>query len=472
LIEKLQLKVLTTQFTLISSPPSTGKSSLLKLFLNKYKYPFKFVQCVDNMDPFELFKKATGIDLASEKIDDTIPKGTRTMVIIDDAHCFYGNQLFWTSLLKHLPSWIDANYRVSFIVSATHNISFFSSSPEGFNAIPKISNEDLKLSIKESYEAIELTFRKKFFSLSNIVKDFIVNQCGGVIGAVVLSVVMIADKFAQHIPTETDILHYLCSGDFMNFLSRVFGTFRGRVLPEFQVFLSDFMMGSLESVNDTSEHEVQVIALEKMGVLVRDQKGVVSFASPLANRYYTHFLFPNRPIECPQTIEELVAITIGNMSSTLLTKSTHSSRFPKETIFQHEFMSGLAKSLPVEHHICPELSHIFPSTRGGAASLPSSETVEGAIDFYINGELHWGLELLVNGDRVKEHLNRFETDGKYFPFGMSDYRVIDFRLGDPTKSKIVLCEKRITVFFQQNDFTTCTCMFGTTPEKRQINLLP
>jgi hypothetical protein len=237
LIEKLKLKVLATQFTLISSPPSTGKSSLLKLFLNKYKYSFKFVQCVDNMDAFELFKKATGIDLNSEKIDDTITKNERTMVIIDDAQCFYGNQLFWTSLLKHLPSWLGDNYKVSFIVSATHNISFLSSSPEGFNTIPKISNVDLKLSIEESYEVIELTFRKNHFSLSNAVKDFIVNQCGGVIGAVVISVVMIADKFAQHVPTETDILHYLCSGDFISCLSRVFGTFRDRVLPEFQVFL-------------------------------------------------------------------------------------------------------------------------------------------------------------------------------------------------------------------------------------------
>jgi len=39
----------------------------------------------------------------------------------------------------------------------------------------------------------------------------------------------------------------------------------------------------------------------------------------------------------------------------------------------------------------------------------------------------WGFELLRDGDRVGEHLNRFGPGGRYTELALKDYRVIDFQ---------------------------------------------
>ncbi|KAF8437406.1 hypothetical protein BGX38DRAFT_1211648, partial [Terfezia claveryi] len=37
----------------------------------------------------------------------------------------------------------------------------------------------------------------------------------------------------------------------------------------------------------------------------------------------------------------------------------------------------------------------------------------GYLDFYVNGDLNWGIELLREGDRMKQHAKRFIEDGAY-----------------------------------------------------------
>jgi hypothetical protein len=43
-----------------------------------------------------------------------------------------------------------------------------------------------------------------------------------------------------------------------------------------------------------------------------------------------------------------------------------------------------------------------------------SGSVSGEIDFYLNGKLRWGIELLVGGDGIGEHLSRFRQLGSTF----------------------------------------------------------
>jgi len=112
-------------------------------------------------------------------------------------------------------------------------------------------------------------------------------------------------------------------------------------------------------------------------------------------------------------------------------------------------MQSLALCTPAGCLICPELSQTFP-TSGNIG-----EEIAGEIDFYLNGLLKWGIELLVKGRGISEHLDRFSPSGKYYPLNVKDYAVVDFRPGDVTDIK--RNPKRITVFFA-SDFSVCECI--------------
>ena len=118
--------------------------------------------------------------------------------------------------------------------------------------------------------------------------------------------------------------------------------------------------------------------------------------------------------------------------------------------------------------ICPELSKIFPDT----TNPNTQQAIPGAIDFYLNSSLRWGIELLVNGDGIGEHINRFTPpDGKYAALALSDFIVVDFRrnpTGQPTN--ISKHQKRVTVFFKKDDYSIANCIFGEELNVVQINL--
>jgi hypothetical protein len=98
--------------------------------------------------------------------------------------------------------------------------------------------------------------------------------------------------------------------------------------------------------------------------------------------------------------------------------------------------------------------------------------IAGEIDFYLNGSLRWGIELLVNGSSIGEHLSRFsEPHGKYLPLGVNDYAIVDFRRnmsGQPTK--VTKKPNRISVFFKNDDYSVAQCLFGEDTAAIEISL--
>jgi hypothetical protein len=156
------------------------------------------------------------------------------------------------------------------------------------------------------------------------------------------------------------------------------------------------------------------------------------------------------------------------MSSTNLAKSVKSSDyFPKDAVFQHEFYAALSSILPPSYFICPELSHVFPEEQ----QIDNHENIAGKVDFYINGKVRWGIELLIQGDAISEHVNRFAAEGNYAPLCVSDYIIIDFRRtvsGNP--SNVASFEKRLLVFFKRGSFSSCKCIFGLDSKIFEVQL--
>ncbi|KAF8445468.1 hypothetical protein BGX38DRAFT_1194658, partial [Terfezia claveryi] len=50
----------------------------------------------------------------------------------------------------------------------------------------------------------------------------------------------------------------------------------------------------------------------------------------------------------------------------------------------------------------------------------------GYLDLYVNRDLNWGIELLREGDHMKQHARRFIKDGAYAVIPLKEWVVIDF----------------------------------------------
>ena len=131
-------------------------------------------------------------------------------------------------------------------------------------------------------------------------------------------------------------------------------------------------------------------------------------------------------------------------------------------------MEGLVSFTPPNCSICPELSKIFP----GPSNSNPQQKIAGEIDFYLNSSLRWGIELLVNGDGIGEHISRFtHPNGKYVSLAVSDYAVVDFRRNSTGQPRnISRHTKRITVIFKNDDYSIAQCIFGVDSDPVEVRL--
>jgi hypothetical protein len=467
LLEEIIEKLKGASFVIISSPPATGKTALLELLNYKYKLNADYYRCLQSQNSnLELINQIYA-NFEKRKSEGTAPDPY--YIFLDDAQNFYDDSAFWEQLIK-VP--VSRVIQFRFVICATHLLSTKkTTSPIEFSSFPRLEQDKLRISDNDAYKLIDLRdfcgFSLKTYSY---VKYTIVKQAAGVIGAIVLSVYKISEKFRHFVPQESEILEYFLSVQFSSEIGRLFGADISRVNEKFGIFLKRCFMNNSASALELDDESIEILdSLVKGGVLIEVKKNqfCFCFASELAKRFFFHRVFPTRKATTlPRDIFTLVKSAIKEMSSSALMKSlVHPSDFPKEAVFQHEFFSGLVASLPPSCYICAELSKIFPND-----DIKDGK-IEGEIDFYINGDLRWGLELLTLGDNVTEHLDRFSAEGKYYPLQVNAYAIVDFRRrssGKPTN--VLAMENRVTVFFPHGDYSVCVCRFEIDPAEIFIKL--
>lgn len=152
-------------------------------------------------------------------------------------------------------------------------------------------------------------------------------------------------------------------------------------------------------------------------------------------------------------------VAIQSMSAELLRRSVaESTDFPNEATFQHLFMQGSTKNTLHSTQVLPELSKVLPVLRGAAYTK-----IPGRIDFFVNEDLRWGIELLIKGDRRKAHRDRFSPGGTYASLSCKAFIVVDLR-PDPVMSSSASEQQKVgnssngimTVYFAGN-FQTSRC---------------
>ncbi|KAJ6542577.1 hypothetical protein B0H19DRAFT_1267825 [Mycena capillaripes] len=180
----------------------------------------------------------------------------------------------------------------------------------------------------------------------------------------------------------------------------------------------------------------------KRGWVTLDQVAesvVVEFPSPFHRSRLSLLLVgdtePSAEIEA-MTLEQFVFHVVRAFSSNALAKAK-----------RHTAGSQGKPSVP-EAQWHNEIYRSAYQVTGGGRGLwlspefgtPKSAMKSGRIDFFITGSKQWGIEVLREGDRIDEHLDRFLPGGAYSDWitkgDLKQYVVLDFRTKSQPREKI------------------------------------
>jgi hypothetical protein len=246
----------------------------------------------------------------------------------------------------------------------------------------------------------------------------------------------------QKVLNEEEALHYLRGERFFVDLRRCFP--RKSIMDDAQrqivaqaIIHSPFPRGKFVDTSDTSQPLTQLV---RAGVLSGDG----TFTCLLAQSLYFN-TFYNRPTTAPKSLNELICLSVGSMSALRLSQACGSRELPKEAAFQQLFNEAMTLLLPPNVAVHPELNTF--------AQDASGSIVSGELDFFIDGPgIKWAIELLVGGDKINEHVGRFDPNvGKYRLVGYDDYVIVDCR--GPRARAVKSMDERCTLYFS-DDYKT------------------
>jgi hypothetical protein len=367
-------------------------------------------------------------------------------ILLDDAQNAYSKLLhpIWDYMLKDKVSQKENGFGFRFVIATTHDVST-ENSPIAFrsypheNAPPLDENEASQLFAhwsKDKPWEHWTEFRNQLLELGS-------GHIGIFLGGLkMLGRLNNATPKGTLLPQEQEAIHYLRNTHLFQELTRCFPpreTFENFINSE----LSDILQLIFERETNPPKFpylgtSVPLSILKVSGIL--DE--TLNFSSPIASWYFYNVLFPFRAPndQKPKSIDSLVIETVKSLSSLLLKQSCQNqNQFPKEAVFQHLFHEGLARNLPIQYSIIPEYA----------------KNRTGVLDFFINGKLNWGIELLCLGSQStnSEHIRRFQTGEKYEIINCTEYLVVNL-----TKQGEFIQQDNpnLCTFVFSNDFKECS----------------
>jgi len=198
-----------------------------------------------------------------------------------------------------------------------------------------------------------------------------------------------------------------------------------------------------------------VVTYLRNGLLHRPKPGKLQFTLPLLRIAVGMRVYSCKvPYMRVTTFKDFILRSLERMESSTLKNSLSKGIDDHliERAWQMEWYRAAYTVVPENVTISPDVGTVF-----GCA---------GELDFYVNGDLNWGIELLREGDRQSEHVRRFEKDGEYhkiLPF-LKEWVILDFR----HKSKRTRGEKNKHLWqvFYNDDMTEFTINIPNMEEQK------
>jgi hypothetical protein len=324
-----------------------------------------------------------------------------------------------------------------------------------------INYQELALKDRE-YEELLQSYERFVFQpkISHKISEFIKSLTSGHIGLVHNTFKYLINRFSKGQPEDSDIFKYLISTNFLTSFSSC------RVLPpELKKYFEQPYINVIDELNSSPENQIappgyQIYAdsteeMIKLGILAyyhvtsMGHSMKISFASPLIKNLFIHqYSFakimqdPTRVWTQDQLGQFLIEVLKRFSPTSLQTCLSHGCKNTLlEYVWQKEFYRCAFSLLPSSRYsLSPEIGYAFD--------------INGRIDFYINNDLKWAVELVKDSDKLISHLERFKS-GSYYNMidKISEWIILDFRKTIP---KIV--EEKVWYIIYNSDYTIFTVM--------------
>ncbi|KAF8436136.1 hypothetical protein BGX38DRAFT_1215227 [Terfezia claveryi] len=222
-----------------------------------------------------------------------------------------------------------------------------------------------------------------------------------------------------------DMLHHLVSKEYF-FAINSLRVFDAIVQLEMTDANITFLRDAYHSINNDSTFVVDLAndmidGLKHSGLIIEASSGaLMQFAAPLVRVVLGRKLFTTRmslrsrsPSRSDTELDAFIMLSIERMHQSTL---------------KHSLSHNILTALLSRGFISLDVGPVFGS--------------RGYLDFYIDEDLQWGVEIMREGSRMAEHIDRFSPSGRYTRIPCSQWRIIDFRHHSKSPGEL---EENITV---------------------------
>ncbi|CAG8723858.1 14412_t:CDS:2 [Gigaspora margarita] len=242
-----------------------------------------------------------------------------------------------------------------------------------------------------------------------------------------------------------DIFAYLKSYEFYSHLKGMRATPQITDMSDDEKSIVDKVLfkKSLEVHITSIPHNSRII---KTNVLVdigkKENRSILNFPAPLLRATYLQdrFGYVVRSTSPPKAFEDFIKSVFAKMNPKLLQNSKGKGKDGRlfERVWQMEFYRASLQVLPDDIYPSVDVGKVFRS--------------KGYVDFYINDQRNWAIELLRDGIKLNEHRERFHEAGVYSPilkhtkrWAIIDIRNSKMKAPEPEKRELndiyVLCSE-------------------------------
>lgn len=434
--------------TLFRAPSGMGKTSLLGLIKEHLEKRdpkptvFRYSFLDFKLQGYTTLAEAWGpnwIDVHFAQVDSTKERQTR-FLLFDELQVLYGKEAgesLWRAFKDHLS--VENPVRV-FAVAAKGELAVELNQLKAELIPSVVYGGDALLFNEAEVEELVVDFnRKAGFSLPDNAATILFNWTGGHSLHLRQLLVFLSDSWKRmNQLLETKQLLWLLFS-----LSGVCTIAGCRAAPNFigihdntKIFLHRLLLTGLSIFPfqhaDDKDKEAIRDAINR-GILRFTAHGEkewdfsVTFVSPLVLSLTIHFVWgTNRrqASEEPKDLQSFVKNALRLMRSTFLKKSLghDASMPPLERTWQMELFRAASTILPTSCNISLEVGRLYGS--------------RGLVDFYVNDNKKWLVELAREGSRLGHHERRLEENGIYSSIPMNNFVLLDFRATKPSKALV------------------------------------